>query len=963
MSEPGERRSLDHVVLPRRLPGLALLERYFPSPADNILDAELAAFAAPGDTVLDPWAGTGWTARRAIANGMRAVAADPSPFAQLAAQAFLLAPEAAALDAAFSQLAASRRVDVPLRQHIEELYATRCAACRRPVVGDQFIWPRDGDAPGRKVYRCPSCDVSVGGPEERVAPVDETDLAKLGIDPSLAPPRDTPVAPLPSVGAEDDLPPAPVGLTGGVTADPTPSLGEGGGPPPPTPGEPDPPVGSLEAGPGAPRFQSTVRPDPAGPGATTEVRQGPHVQLLRDRFPVLDDHVELAEELVALYTPRNLYAIQTIASKIEAELRDPALLAIFRLALAACLLPASRLNGYPGRVASLRISAGHVRQPASRHQREVNVWQLFEASFRDVRTAIAALGRERRPARFATDVDDLGGVSAANVLWIRSRPAVAGQYLPPDGIDLVLGTPPLPASVDELSFEYLATAWLMGREAAETLRLEPLFGTAPIASEGAEATALRHAVASAAAALRPGGWFNVLLDGGDPDRLLTVAVAGAAAGLELKATIHRQSQRSGSGVAVHFRKPSGEDRLRSAVRARPLQLGADGGHLTYPELAAAVDHAAVTLLRDRGEPADLTRLTCAVLMELAGSGLLRRLAQPREAQDGSARDSAAADEASIEPGEAARGQDDTAGRRVDRAERVAGSGLLANLLREELWRDDHPSLVRLGDADDPVWWLREPHLAEQPLADRVEWATFSILTTAGRLDEPGFLDRIYRLFPGLQAPDEELVRACLGAYARVDRAGLLRTEEELSARFEDHSRMLALLADYGHRLGVRVWLSKREQDKRVGGSRLADRLGDEERRAYLPLVVRAPAEALGAVDAIWYVRGRLAFLIEVEWTAMLGDAILRRGREIPPSDQQARILLFPAERTELVRLKLARSPWLRGELERQNWHFLKWEHLETLASRDAASLDWLEPMMGLDPLVEGGGEQLTMFGE
>src|SRR5919201_357567 len=99
MTEATERRKLDYVVLPRRLPGLALLERYFPSPADNLL-------------------------------------------------------------------ANSRRVEVPLRQHIEELYATHCAACRRPVVGEQFIWPRDANAPGRKIYRCPSCDISIGGPTE-----------------------------------------------------------------------------------------------------------------------------------------------------------------------------------------------------------------------------------------------------------------------------------------------------------------------------------------------------------------------------------------------------------------------------------------------------------------------------------------------------------------------------------------------------------------------------------------------------------------------------------------------------------------------------------------------------------------------------------------------------------------------------------------------------------------------------
>jgi hypothetical protein len=73
--------------------------------------------------------------------------------------------------------------------------------------------------------------------------------------------------------------------------------------------------------------------------------------------------------------------------------------------------------------------------------------------------------------------------------------------------------------------------------------------------------------------------------------------------------------------------------------------------------------------------------------------------------------------------------------------------------------------------------------------------------------------------------------------------------------------------------------------------------------------------------------------------------------------------VFPAERTELVRLKLERSPWLRDEVERQNWHFLKWQHLETLVARDGAGLERLEPVLGLSPLIERGGQQLTMFGE
>jgi hypothetical protein len=942
-----QRKRLDHVVLPRRLPGLALLERYFPSPADNQLDAELASYARAGDTILDPWAGTGWTARRAVAAGMRAVASDPSPFAQLAGQAFLLAPEAGAIDAAFAQLATSRRVDVPLRQHIEELYATRCATCRRPVVGEQFIWPRDADAPGRKIYRCANCDIAMGGPVERVAPVDEIDLAKLGIErPSSSEPVDevpdeaVDEAVDPSVDAEDDLPPAPIGLTVATPSldeDLAAPLGEAGEPPPPPALEPDAPTGALADG---PRYASTVLPEAGAPQvAATDVRQGLHYQQLRDRFPVLDERTELIEELLDLYTSRNLYALQTIANKIDAELRDPALAAVFRLALAACLLPASRLNGYPGRVASLRISGGHVRQPASRYQREANVWRLFETAVDDVRTAVAALGRDRRPARFAPGLEELGGMGADNVLWIRCRPAVIGQYLPADHVDMVLSSIANAPSVDELSFEYLATSWLIGREAAETLRLEPLFGSSPAHSDGAEATALRHAMASAAGALKPDGWFVVMLDGDDPDRLLAAAVAGAAADLELVDVIHRESRPSGDGVTLHFRKPSAEDRLRDAVQARPLRLGADEGHLTYPELAEAIDQAAVALLRARGEPAGLTRLAAAVVLHMQHSGLLRRVAMGRSGSDG---DDEPAPDARLERG---------------------GAALLATLLREELWRDEHRSLIRLGDADDPQWWLRDPELAESPLADRVEWSTFSILSTAGRLDEQGFLDRIYALFPGLDSPDEELVRACLGAYAASGERGQLRTDEELSRRLEEHARVIGLLVDYAHRLGLKAWVSRREHDRPYEGATLLDRLQDDERRAYLPLVIRAPAEVLGTVDAMWYRRGRMAFLFEVEWTAMMGEAILRRGRQIPPGDQQARFLVIPAERTELVRLKLERSPWLRAEVEQQNWHFLKWQHLETLVGLDTAGLDRLEPVLGLDPLIERGGQQLTMFGE
>jgi hypothetical protein len=116
------------------------------------------------------------------------------------------------------------------------------------------------------------------------------------------------------------------------------------------------------------------------------------------------------------------------------------------------------------------------------------------------------------------------------------------------------------------------------------------------------------------------------------------------------------------------------------------------------------------------------------------------------------------------------------------------------------------------------------------------------------------------------------------------------------------------------------------------------------------------------MDCIWYLRGKATFMFEVEWTAMVTDALLRRGPRIPSGETIVRFLVIPPERVELVRLKLARSPLLRRALDEQNWHILKTDQLRRLHARDEAGLDQLAPVLGLDPEIEREAEQLPLFG-
>ena len=122
-----------------------------------------------------------------------------------------------------------------------------------------------------------------------------------------------------------------------------------------------------------------------------------------------------------------------------------------------------------------------------------------------------------------------------------------------------------------------------------------------------------------------------------------------------------------------------------------------------------------------------------------------------------------------------------------------------------------------------------------------------------------------------------------------------------------------------------------------------------------------PQEALEEIDCVWYVRGRGAFLFDVEWMAALDEAILQRGPRIETTDALVRFLVVADERVPLVRLRLARSPILRARMEADNWHILTWSNVRRLHASKRASLAALGPLLGLDPDVERGEDQMAMF--
>jgi hypothetical protein len=401
------------------------------------------------------------------------------------------------------------------------------------------------------------------------------------------------------------------------------------------------------------------------------------------------------------------------------------------------------------------------------------------------------------------------------------------------------------------------------------------------------------------------------------------------------------------------------------------------GRFSLSEANKVVTETAVAALQARGEPADAQHLVGELLVALDRSGQLRRyaVAAARQAEraveehasaESSAAERAPAGSAPGSPGDAlalgdvlARAPDAPASGAGTPASRAA-TELLA-LIEGELERPDQR---RIAPSEGGRYWLRDPRdeaEAAVPLSDRLEWAVYSLLGTGASVPEAAVRARVEEMFVGPDAPDPWLVDACLASYGvPAPGDGRLVARDDLQARTHEHAATIGLLADLGHRLGVHVYISPREQGRRAGTGPLGARLLPDERDPVLGFLGRSGADALEQVDCCWYVRPRFAFLFEVEWTAMLGEPVLRRGRGIPADERIVRFLVLPAERVELLRQKLEHSPVLRAAMADANWHVLRMDALDRFAARPSPALGELEPYLGLDPVADRP-DQLPLF--
>ena len=650
--------------LPARQAGPDLpLERYLDPLPVVLLQRYLDSYTGAGDLVLDPVAQRPALPPVAAQLDRKAIVSNFNPINTLLIETALTLPDPEQIDAATTRLGDSPKRGLPLREHIDRLYASTCGHCSNPVVAEYFLWDTQEGGPVQKQYHCPRCA------QEGEFPVEDKDL----------------------------------------------------------------------------RLLETVE------------SQGIHYWYLLERLAQPHERERpLAEELLQLYTPRNLYALVNISMKIEVLFAASPLQQVLQLILLSCLDSCSKLAGAPlPRASTLRL------QPPQRFV-ERNVWSAFEEAYRAVRRLAPA-----PPLDLAHSAQQLLE-DKVHALVLNQPVRRLAATLPEDSVSLVIGVPqdyyrPF------WTLSYLWSGWLWGRAKAAPLRplLRKIMGWTWYRRT------LSAALRSLHRPLRPGGQMVFLLEDADLAHVsnLILASLGASFRMEdiLLQPVEADSPRHAKqGVPGAYRLAFTRD---ATPQAEPEQISADD---LGQELRQTALRAITQLLEQRGQGLHFSWLHAAVWALWAQEGLLRQaLALERELS--------AADFLEEE------------------METALDQGLEEGLLELVPQEPDQ-------DSSPQVWWLRGRAYPSQPLADRAEGAVREVLGEKG-LSREEFEDYVYAQFPGLLTPEAPLIDRCLGSYGSYDLASgawLLRPEDMPESLSQERVHALQALTTVGRRLGYQV---------------------------------------------------------------------------------------------------------------------------------------------------------------
>ncbi len=222
-----------------------------------------------------------------------------------------------------------------------------------------------------------------------------------------------------------------------------------------------------------------------------------------------------------------------------------------------------------------------------------------------------------------------------------------------------------------------------------------------------------------------------------------------------------------------------------------------------------------------------------------------------------------------------------------------------------------------------LYWLEnEPNGMEESLSDRIERAIRSILQKEQQVSKKALEGKLNLIFPGLLTPSLELVEMIIHSYARNDpdspEIWRILPDEMPQAREIDEIKILQTLINSAQKFGLSF---HSEPD-------------------YLDWITQDE---------------EILFRYFIQSHACLSHIL-----KTCSNDAERGAIVIPGSRSNLLSYKLKKNPRL-AELAASGWHFIKFRHIRSLASRPGITLEEWKELLDTDPLRWEQPQQLSIF--
>ncbi|HEX7593233.1 MAG TPA: hypothetical protein VF429_03605 [Anaerolineae bacterium] len=482
---------------------------------------------------------------------------------------------------------------------------------------------------------------------------------------------------------------------------------------------------------------------------------GMHYHLAFERVVPPDQlHADRIRKMLAVYPPRNLYALVTLTLKIDSLFHSTREHAILLLLLAHLLDRATSFYATSNSAAQLTAHKQFV---------EFNLWREIEIAARE-------LGRAAPALELAASSGDVVESETPAVFVGRGSARALARAIPAASAALVLASPPSRRLV-VWALSYFWGAWILGRDAAQPL--------IPFLDSKKDATwerrwyldSLMQSLNALGRLMRPDARIAFVFSESWHQAIETLLLA-AGTRFELETFLFQP--RVGDYPRREYDDIRGDYRVTFIAhpeRSPSALLRVDSAELKgAPEveskISAVAFQAGADILKRRGEPLAFSWVHHAAFTRVMREGLL---AQALTLKSKTA------------PG------------------RFAHTAVLAGLSEGYAHDFDH------YESPTQFLWLRRSAELDAPLIDRVASAVRAILLRGEPVARAELEDALYRQFAGDLTPEAGLIDLCAAAYAdEVDGAWKLRGEDWNAEK----ARALDLLARLGDRLKYHVIASR-----------------------------------------------------------------------------------------------------------------------------------------------------------